>query len=67
VQQLFVRPRDPVCSIDRTPVQLNTAKTDEDGNAVHEDCYVTKLGVAKVVGSFSKLSTEHLLQPRQRN
>jgi hypothetical protein len=35
--------RVPVCSICNQPVWLNDAKTDEDGQAIHEGCYVTKI------------------------
>lgn len=40
----------PICPICRKPVPLNNAKTDEDGNAIHEACYVVKLGVAPRAG-----------------
>ena len=29
----------PICSVCNKPVKLESAKTDEDGQAVHEDCY----------------------------
>ena len=48
--------RTPICSICNLPVSLNNATTDEDGNAVHEDCYLIKLGVAKPVDSYPKCS-----------
>lgn len=35
----------PDCSICDKPVDLTTAKTDDDGQAVHEKCYVVKLGL----------------------
>ena len=47
--------RAPICSICNLPVSLNHAKTDEDGNAVHEDCYLIKLGVAKPVNSYPRI------------
>ena len=31
------------CSICNEPVKLETAKADEDGHPVHEDCYLDKL------------------------
>ncbi len=31
------------CAICGHPVELERCKTDEDGDAVHEDCYVAKL------------------------
>lgn len=34
------RPRFPICPICNEPVQLTTAVTNEDGKAVHEECYV---------------------------
>ncbi len=37
--------RVPLCPICDLPVSLDTAKTDEDGNAIHEDCYLMKLGL----------------------
>ena len=33
----------PNCSICNEPVDLKTAKTDEDGAGVHEKCYVDKM------------------------
>jgi len=35
--------RLPICSLCREPVRLEVAKTDEDGHAVHEDCYWAKV------------------------
>ena len=32
-----------VCSICREPVGVETAKTDENGKPVHEDCYIQLL------------------------
>jgi len=34
---------DPVCSICGKCVPLQTSKTDENGKAVHEECYVSKV------------------------
>jgi hypothetical protein len=34
---------EPPCCICDQPVALETAKTDERGRAVHEECYVLKL------------------------
>ena len=31
------------CSICNEPMDLKTAKTDEDGKGVHEECYVDKI------------------------
>jgi hypothetical protein len=33
----------PACALCNEPVQLETSKTDEDGKAIHEECYVRKL------------------------
>ena len=32
-----------LCAICRKPVILETAKTDDDGQAIHEECYVEKI------------------------
>ena len=32
-----------LCVICREPVALETAKTDDDGQATHEECYVEKI------------------------
>jgi hypothetical protein len=31
------------CSICHSPVELETAKTNDDGDTVHEECYVLQL------------------------
>jgi hypothetical protein len=56
----------PICCICSLPVSLNNAKTDEDGNAVHEDCYLIKLGVAKPVNSYPKVFTVGVLRTPER-
>jgi hypothetical protein len=33
----------PLCCICHTPVQLEISKTDENGHAVHERCYLLRL------------------------
>jgi hypothetical protein len=33
----------PHCSICRKPVALETSKTDEDGDTIHEDCYIARI------------------------
>ena len=58
--------RTPICSICNLPVSLNNAKTDEDGNAVHEDCYLIKLGVAKPVDSYPRIFSVGLLRAGER-
>ena len=40
VLEFFRRFRLPKCNICNRAVELETAKTDEDGKAVHEECYV---------------------------
>ena len=47
----------PICSICNLPVPLSNAKTDEDGRAVHENCYLIKIGVAKPAISYPKPSS----------
>jgi len=32
-----------VCSICKEPIRLETSKTDENGESVHEDCYIKRL------------------------
>jgi hypothetical protein len=32
-----------ICSICRQPVALENSKTDENGHAIHEDCYLQRL------------------------
>jgi hypothetical protein len=45
----FIRTlRLPNCGICNEPVELETAKTDEDGNAVHEDCYVRMMRLKEI-------------------
>ena len=48
--------RPPKCSICNEPVELKTAKTDEDGKAVHEDCYVGRMMRLKEITPPSKAS-----------
>ncbi len=46
--------RLPICPICRAPVSLESAKTDEDGRAVHEDCYVESVkGTAPIIKNQS--------------
>ena len=54
----FIRKlRLPRCSICNEPVELETAKTDEDGKAVHEDCYVGRMMRLKEITPPSKASS----------
>jgi hypothetical protein len=40
----FKREPSPLfCQICGKPVAVETSKTDEDGRAIHEDCYVMKV------------------------
>ncbi|HEY6370591.1 MAG TPA: hypothetical protein VIX37_08425 [Candidatus Sulfotelmatobacter sp.] len=39
----------PTCSICSRPVPLENSKTDEGGKAVHEECYVLKLALLRVL------------------
>jgi hypothetical protein len=58
--------RVPLCSICHLPVPVSEAKTDEDGDAVHEDCYLIKLGVTiKPVRGLAKVPT-FLNLPQQK-
>ena len=35
----------PTCRICNEPVDLTTSKTDEDGQAIHEECYLQRLHI----------------------
>ena len=37
----------PICSVCNEPVELNTAKVNEVGNPIHEECYVLKVSLRK--------------------
>ena len=53
----FIRKlRLPRCSICNEPVEVEAAKTDEDGQAVHEDCYVRRMVRLKEITPPSKAS-----------
>jgi len=43
IRQFTSKSRFPMCSLCNEPVELRTAKTDEDGKAVHEECYTLKM------------------------
>jgi hypothetical protein len=47
----------PACALCNQRVELETAKTDENGKAVHEECYVAYVGSRFRV----MMSTEHAL------
>jgi hypothetical protein len=38
-----VRPELPTCSICNEPVELETTRSNENGKAIHEECYVLKV------------------------
>jgi hypothetical protein len=38
----------PICSVCNEPVELNTAKVNEVGNPIHEECYVVKVSLRKL-------------------
>ena len=40
--------RLPRCAICNKPVELETAKTDENGKAVHGDCYAARLRLKEI-------------------
>jgi hypothetical protein len=42
------------CSICHKRVALEVAKTDDVGQAVHEECYLLKLGIKRDQGSVHK-------------
>jgi hypothetical protein len=37
----------PICSVCNKPVKLETSKIDELGKAIHEGCYVLKVGLRR--------------------
>lgn len=41
--QQDLKTNEHLCAICKEPVQLEKAKTDGDGHAVHEDCYCETL------------------------
>jgi hypothetical protein len=45
------KPQVPICRICWEPVELETGKTDENGNAVHEECYARQLSAQKSTSS----------------
>jgi hypothetical protein len=40
--------RLPNCAICNDSVELETAKTDEDGKVVHEDCYARRMRLKEI-------------------
>ncbi len=45
MNQIASAPVVPSCSICNKPAPLETAKTDERGQIVHEECYVFKMSL----------------------
>jgi hypothetical protein len=37
----------PICSVCNKPVKLETSKIDELGKAIHEGCYLLKVGLRR--------------------
>jgi hypothetical protein len=48
ILQFIHKLRLPKCSICNQPVELETAKMGEDGNLVHEDCYVRRARLKEI-------------------
>jgi hypothetical protein len=46
-------PLTPLCSICQKPVELETCKTDHNGDPVHEACYVARLSHPKPPSTHS--------------
>jgi hypothetical protein len=45
--------RKASCPICKRPVSLERCKTDEDGRAIHEDCYVRKICSGVMIGTVN--------------
>ena len=43
IHRAALKPGFPICALCNRPVELETAKTDEQGHPVHEQCYVQKV------------------------
>ena len=48
--------RTPVCYLCNRPVPLESCKTDENGEAMHEECYTLKLRLRNATTFSSKAS-----------
>jgi hypothetical protein len=44
----------PICCVCAKPVSLESSKTDERGHAVHEECYLFKLGLIEEITAQRK-------------
>jgi uncharacterized Zn finger protein (UPF0148 family) len=51
--RLFKNTPSVVCPICNEPVLLETAKTDSDGKAVHEDCYFHKVKLKRIKDGYA--------------
>jgi hypothetical protein len=51
--RLFKRFPSLPCPICNRPVPLETAKTDSDGKAVHEDCYFIKIKLKRIKDGYA--------------
>ncbi len=47
VSAMSIRERFPICPLCGELVELSTAATNEDGKAVHEDCYAKAIASSK--------------------
>ena len=58
----------PSCPVCREPVKLEAAKTDEDGHAIHEDCYWAKINRERGAddAKTARLGTRLRVVTRQR-
>ncbi len=55
-----VRPELPTCSVCNEPVELETTRSNENGKAIHEECYVLKFRLKQATTPPERL-TMHLL------
>ena len=64
--QLFRSPHNVLrCTLCRQPVAVETAKTDGNGQAVHEECYTISV-TGKTASSGTHTSVQHDLLMRAR-
>jgi hypothetical protein len=53
----------PICSVCSEPVELDTAKVNEVGNPIHEECYVVKDSLRKATTLSLKSSSSEAIAP----
>ena len=54
ISQMFrPKPSDLKCAICNKPVAIETAKTDDDGQAVHEECYLQRIRMKRIRDGFA--------------